>query len=193
MTVGDGAHSADAHTETPSLASDHRITGRADLRKTGWWSFPVYELRQGDATIARLGRGGWLTVHLGRGQRIELATGHDWRVMSSGGAGTFYPIILDSVGRRVATGGASGSAYGIHGRDGSYLLYSSTKRGVGRPNDWYIRQHDTVMAELTRYPAAVTAHSPIHLGIVLMAFVLVRHGLPDESMPRIPALRWNQR
>ena len=193
MSTGEPRPPTDAETAQSRLGSDHRITGRADLRKTGWWSFPVYELRQGGVTVAQLGRGGWLTVHLGRGQRIELATGHDWRVTSAGGAGTFYPIIVDSVGRRVATGGASGSTYGIHGRDGSFLLYPSSARGVGRPNNWFIRQHDTVMADLTRYPASMNAHSPIHLGIVIMAFVLVRHGLPDESMPRIPALRWNQR
>jgi hypothetical protein len=193
MTTGEPRRPAKAEAAETSLGFDHRITGRVELRRVGWWSFPVYEMRRDGVPVARLGRGGWLTVHLGRGQRIELTTGHDWRVTSSGGAGTFHPVILDSVGRRVATGGASGSAYGINGRDGSFLLYPGDTRGVGRANRWIIRQDDTVKADLTRYPAAIDAHSPIHLGIVIMAFVLVRHGLPDESMPRIPALRWNQR
>ena len=193
MTTGEPRPPTDAEPAKTSLRSDHRITGRAELRRVGWWSFPVYEIRHDGLPVARLGRGGWLTVHLGRGQRIELATGHDWRVTSAGGAGTFYPVIRDSVGRRVTTGGASGSTYGINGRDGSFLLYPGETRGVGRPNTWMIRHHDTVMAELTRYPAGIDAYEPLHLGIVIMAFVLVRHGLPDESMPRIPALRWSQR
>ncbi|MDJ0791672.1 MAG: hypothetical protein QNJ71_07230 [Acidimicrobiia bacterium] len=182
----------DAHLDPRHVGRQHEMVGHARLRRVGWWSYPVHELTQNGEPLARLGRGGWFTINFGRGQTIALASGYDWKVTSRSGGGTFYPVIVDSVGRPVTIGGVSNGTYGINGRDYSYVLYPKDKHRVGKADHWVLRHHEQVIAELTRYPASIDAAVPVHLGAVIMAFVLIRHGLPDESMPRIPALRWSQ-
>ena len=182
----------DAHLDPPHVGRQHEMVGQARLRRVGWRSYPVYELTQNGEPIARLGRGGWFTINFGRGQTIALASGYDWRVTSRGRSGTFYPVIVDSVGRPVAIGGMSHGTYGITGSGYSYVLFPTDKRQIGRPDRWLLRHHENEIAEINRYPASIDAAVPIHLGAVIMAFVLIRHGLPEESMPRVPAVRWGR-
>ena len=169
------------------------MVGAARMHRVGVWSFPVHRLVQDGETLAALGRGSWLTVNLGRGQRIELRGGARWTLRSIGLGGTFTPMLVDEVGRRVATAGVSHGTYGINLRDTACVLVpADDAHGPGRANRWILRRHEQELAVLTRYPTQVQARYPTHLGAVLMAFELIRHGLAEESMPRIPAFRWHR-
>jgi len=180
--------------DVPSRASDHthsyQMVGRADVRRVGAWKFPVHELRQDDEILARLGRGGWFKTYLGSGQRVDLPNGDRWIVRAIGNGGSALPIIVDSQRRRVATAGVSHGTYGITGKDFACVLYPKDKTFIGRENKWILRQFEDELATITRSPLSVFAAHPVHLGAVLMSFVLVRYGLPEESAPRVPAFHW---
>jgi hypothetical protein len=166
------------------------LEGRARVQRHRRWKFPVFELEQGGEVLAHLGRTGWFTVYLGSGQRIALPNGDRWRIRSIATGGTFLPIIVDSIGRKVALAGVSHGSYGINGKDYSCVLAPAEDPTIGRANTWTLRRFEHELATITRYPLSVDASRPVHLGAVLMSFVLVRFGLPEESMPRIPAFRW---
>ncbi len=173
--------------------SPHTFTGAATIHRVGRWSFPTHELRHDGATLARMGRSGWLRIYMGTGQRIETADKEAWRVRAIGSGGSMYPVILDSFGRKVAMAGSIHGTYGINGRDFACTLYSDREHRFGRSNVWVLRDFETEIATITRYPAAVDAARPVHLGAVLLAFVLVRYGLPEESSPMVPSFRWGLR
>ena len=99
-------------------------------------------------------------------------------------------MIFDSSRRKVAIAGSSHGTYGITGKDFACSLYPAEKPRVGRANEWTLRQFEDELATITRYPLSVDARQPVHLGAVFLAFVLVRHGLPDDSVPRVPSFRW---
>ena len=166
------------------------LAGKATVRRLRRWKFPAFELGQDGDVLAHMGRTGWIKVYLGSGQRVELPNGDRWTIRSIGIGGTFSPIIVDSSGRKVALAGMTHGSYGINGKDYSCILAPVDKPMIGRANTWILRRFEDEIATITRYPLSVDASVPVHLGAVLMSFVLVRYGLPEESMPRIPAFRW---
>ena len=141
--------------------------------------------------LARMGRTGWLRIYMGPGQRITIADGEHWRVRAIGTRGSMVPVIFDSSGRRIAMAGSNHGTYGITGRDFACSLYPADNPLVGRANKWTLRQFEDELANITRYPLSVEAKIPTHLGAVFLSFILVRHGLPDDSVPGVPSFRWN--
>lgn len=166
------------------------LAGKATVRRIRRWRFPASELEQDGKVLAHMGRTGWFKVYLGTGQRIEVPEQDRWTIRSVGIGGAFCPIIVDASGRKVALAGMSHGAYGINGRDYSAVLAPVDTPRIGRANTWTLRRFEDELATITRYPLSVDASLPVHLGAVLMSFVLVRYGLPEESKPRIPSFHW---
>ncbi len=71
------------------------------------------------------------------------------------------------------------------------MLYPADKPRLGGASRWILRQHEEDLAIINRYPLSVEALLPVHLGAVLLSFVLVRYGLPEDAAPRVPAFHWN--
>jgi hypothetical protein len=178
---------------TGAGSSSHQLVGKADMRRVSRWGFPAYELTQDGEVLARIGRAGWLRIYMGRGQRIELADGARWKIRAIGTRGSMVPVILDSSGRKIAMAGSSHGTYGINDGDSAYVLYPGEKLLLGRANKWLLRRFEDELATITRHPLSIEATIPLHLGAVLLSFVLVRHGLPEDSVPGIPSFRWSQR
>lgn len=162
----------------------HEMVGRADVRRVGRVRFPVYELVQGDVVLASMGRTGSLKVSLGRGQRIELADGSQWRLKSLQHAGAICPVILDADKRKIALSSVATGGYGINGKEFGFTFYGGEKERFTRANRWTLRHYEDDVAIIDRYPAAIEACEPVHLGAVLLAFALVRFGILGESRPR---------
>ena len=160
------------------------------MRRIGSWSFPVYELVQNDAVLARLGRFSWYSIYFGSGQRIELPNGDHWRIPAVGIAGNICPRVVDGAGRKIAISGLGAGTYGINGRDYGYVLYPANPHRFGGSNDWVLREYGDDLAAVTRLPLAIRAASPVPLGAVLLSFVLVRFGIAGELAPSIPSLKW---
>lgn len=168
----------------------HSLRGSANLQRLSRWRFPVQELVQDGIVLARLGRTGWFKVFFGKGQRIELADGTRWTVRARSVAGTICPVVVDGSGRKVAMAGLTPGGYGINGKDWAYELLPTSRPKFGRADMWRLRRHDREEAVVSRTSLSVEASSPVHLGAVLLSFVVVRYGLPEESAPRIPTFRW---
>lgn len=171
--------------------SSHQIVGTASVRRVRRCRFPAAELTQDGKVLARMGRTGWLRIYMGRGQRIELADGVVWKIRAVGTRGSMVPAIFDPSGRKIAMAGSSHGAYGINGRRFAYNLYPGEKLLLGRANRWILRHFEEEIATVTRHPLSIEATLPVHLGAVLLSFVLVRHGLPEDSVPGIPSFRWS--
>ena len=161
----------------------HELAGIAEVRRVGRFRFPVYELVQGDASLASMGRTSWIKVFMGRGQRIKLTDGSEWRLKSLGAAGTICPAILDADKRKIALSSVAVGGYGINGKTFGFMFYRGEKQRFSRANRWILRQYEDEIAIVTRYPAAVDASESVHLGAVLLAFSLVRYGIVGESRP----------
>lgn len=169
--------------------SSHQIVGKAHVRRVGRSGFSGSELTHDGAVLAQIGRAGWLRIYMGPGQKIELADQTRWKIRAIGSKGSMVPVIFDSNGRKIAIAGSSHGTYGINGRDFAYALYPGEKLLFGRANKWILRHFEDEVATITRLPLSIDATVPIHLGAALLSFVLVRHGLPEDSVPSIPSLR----
>ena len=167
------------------------VLGRASVHRVGRWGLTKFELIQDGNVLAQLGRTGWFRIYMGPGQWITIADGEQWRVRAIGTRGSLIPAVFDSNGRRIAMAGSSHGTYGITGRDFACSLYPAEKPSFSRANGWILRQFEDELATITRYPLSIEAKVPVHLGAVFLSFILVRHGLPDDSKPGIPSFRWS--
>ncbi len=167
------------------------LLGRASVQRVGRWGSFTYELIQDGNVLAQMGRTGWLRIYVGPGQWITLTDGERWRVRAIGNHGSMIPVVFDSNRRRIAVAGSNHGSYGITGKDFACSLYPAEKPLAGRANKWTLRQFEDELATITRYPISVEAKLPVHLGAVFLSFILVRHGLPDDSVPGVPSFRWN--
>lgn len=168
----------------------HMLFGSAELRRMSPWGFPSSALVSDASTVALLGRMGYFRIYFGRGQRVELADGTRWKVTAISSGGTIQPLIVDDSHRRIAIAGLNHGTYGINGRDYAYVFHPQEKSRFGRANRWMLTDGDEVTATVSRSPMSIEARRPVHLGAVLLSFVLVRFGLPEESAPRVPSFQW---
>jgi hypothetical protein len=173
-----------------SRIDKHEMQGRAAVRRVGRVRFPVFELVQNDVVLASMGRTGSIKVFFGRGQRIELADGSQWRLISLGRGGAICPAILDDGKRKIALSSVLEGGYGINGKTYGFTLYPGERKRFSRENRWILRCYEDEIATVTRYPSAIDASAPVHLGAVLLAFTLARYGVLGEWRPRF-RFRWD--
>ena len=174
----------------PDFRNRRHLSGAATVRRKRRWAFPAFELMQDGDSLAAMGRFGWFSIFFRSGQRIEFADGESWRIKSRGVAGNICPIVVDSTGRKVAVSGLGVGCYGINGEDYACVLAAAEARRLGRANRWVLRHFEDELAVVTQHPLSIEATHPVPLGAVLLSFVLVRYGIPGESAPRMPSLRW---
>ena len=177
---------------TSSVASSRFLSQTARLSPTGQRQFPAYLLAAGGEAVARLGPYRWWRIFFGRGQRIELADGAEWRLRALNVAGAVCPVVVNAENRKVALAAPFHGVYGLNGADWSYVLYPASKRGLARSNLWILREHEEDVAVISHSPGLVEATSPVHLGAVFLSLVLTRYAIPGESDLGVPALRWGK-
>ena len=161
------------------------VEGEAERRRVGSFSFPAEELVDEGRVIAQLGRDSSLNVFFGRGRLVRLADGTEWRIKSVTSGRHIVPVIRSEAGT-IATSGPlyAKRSYGINGKDYGLTLIPVGRAGWGRPAQWVLQRHETVIASVSRN--SMTAHEPIPVAAALMAFTLITHGIPGEAdlMPR---------
>jgi hypothetical protein len=164
------------------------LIGPAQIHRVGFWRFPVYELRQGDRVLARMGRSSWLKIYLGSGQRIELEDGGRWRLRSVRVGGDVVPMVVDDQRRRIAMSGMSHGTYGVNTKDLACALYPAQP---GRTRSrWILRHFERELAVIHRNPMSIDAAHPVPLGMAFICFAIIRYGIFGETTPRLPAFRW---
>jgi hypothetical protein len=171
------------------LDTARTVTGAVELRRVGFRSFPVNEVVHRGSVIATTGHLGWLRIYLGRGAPVVLADGTKWRLRAATIGGMVCPVVADSQRRKIAVGSGADGIYGVNGRDFGYTL--NPGHGRRRPDAvWSLRHHETDVAAVRRRPLRMEAWEPVHVGAVLICFVLVRFGIPDDYRASMPRFRW---
>ncbi|NNL96597.1 MAG: hypothetical protein HKO63_00175 [Acidimicrobiia bacterium] len=169
----------DAHRRVPMME------GTAGRHRVGSFGFPGEKIVGEQGVIAQLGRDSSLNVFFGRGRRVRLADGTEWRIKSVTSGRHIVPIIRSEAGT-IATSGPlyAKRSYGINGKDYGLTLIPTGKAGWGRPAHWVLQRHETEIASVTQ--ESITAHEPILVAAAVMAFTLITHGIPGEAdlMPK---------
>ena len=167
----------DARTAVPQM-----LDGLVELLRVGRWSFPVEALVGADGTVAELGRDGSLRMIFGRGRRVRLANGEEWRIKSSASGRHIVPIITSPAGTIAISGPLPAKrSYGINGKDWGYFLIPLGHSGVRRARLWAVRRHETEIAIIDDRHRTIESTEPIPVAVAVMAFTLLVHGIPGEA------------
>ncbi len=143
--------------------------------------FPSHELIAAGHTVARLGPDGPLRVFFGRGRRVQLVDGTEWRIKATTAGPYIVPIIKARTGI-VATSGPLGGhhCYGINGKEFGFVLIPLDRVRLLREVAWLLRRHEDEIATIDTAQVMHT-NEPIPIAAVLMAFALIDHGIPGEA------------
>ena len=163
-------------TRGPTIAAPCR------LRRVGRFGFPVEELAGEDEVVAWLGRDGSLRMFFGPGRRVRLADGTEWRVKAATSGRYIIPIVTSASGMIAIAGPLPGKrTYGISGKDFGCNLVPLGHGGFRRPRRWALRRHETEIATIDETERAIQPVEPVPLAAAVMAFTLIRHGIPGET------------
>lgn len=82
-------------------------------------------------------------------------------------------------------------SYGINVKDHGYTLIPLGPTGIRRPGLWSLRRHETQVAAVEDHDRIMHATEPIPIAAALMAFTLMKHGIPGEAnlMPKRVSIR----
>lgn len=163
----------------PLLTTD--VEGPISLRRISRSGFPTHELIAACRTIARLGRDGTLRLFFGRGRRVQLVDGTEWRIKATTAGPYIVPIIKARTGMVATSGPLAGDhCYGINGKHFGYVLVPlGPIRLFGRV-DWLMRRHEDEVATIDS-ARVIHTNEPIPIAAALMAFALIDHGIPGEA------------
>ena len=158
------------------------ITGKASLRRISRLRFPLERLENDGGPIADLGRDSSLLILFGRGRRVRLADGSEWRIRSATKGRHILPLISSSAGTIASSGPLyARRSYGINLSDRSYTLMPASRAGLRRPNRWSLVRHDREVASLDDRKRTITTVEAVPTAAVLLALTLIRHGIPGEA------------
>jgi len=169
-----------------------QVLGRASLRRNMLVTFPTHILvhevgtQQGDV-LARLGRDGWFRVFLGKGRKVELPDGTEWRIAAVGAGPYIEPVVTSKTGKLAIASPFGRRSYRLNGRDYAYNLYPSNVSGA-RKRIWSLREYERDIA--TFGPSSLVADYPVPLAAALLCFTLIQHGVPGEAHLGILEFRW---
>ena len=168
------------------------VVGAVTVRRARLLRFPSYLLRTEQGLEVALARYGALNIFFfGRGQKIGLPWGEQWRQTAAARGSGLVPVLVNGARRRLvmAAAGAAAGNYGITGRDYAYTL-NPAEGGFGRARLWDLYAGEDPVARLTRRPFGAFCAEPVPLPAVLLALLLVRFGIPGEGSRFVPEFRW---
>jgi hypothetical protein len=171
---------------TPSQAP-RSVVGHVALRRVGLLRFPTEELIGATGTIARLGRDGSIRVLFGRGRKVQLADGTEWRIKALESGPFITPVIMSPSAKIAGSGPLHARrSYGINLKDQSFTLIPLGRVGLRLPRHWALRRDEIDVATIDIATRTVDAEEPVPTAAVLMAFALLTHGIPgeDDLLPR---------
>ncbi len=166
-----------------TVPARHRtIEGSARLSRVGRVGFPVEKLAGEDGLLAELGRESSLAMFFGRGRRVRLADGTEWRIKSTTSGRHIVPIITTEEGTIAISGPLHANrSYGINGKDYGFTLIPLGKVGFGGTGRWVLRRFEDQIAVIDQRERNIQADEPIPVAAALMAFTLITHGIPGEG------------
>lgn len=163
------------------------VEGSVVLRRIGGFAFPIDELVSDDGLVAHLGRDGSFRLFFGPGRRVRLSDGTEWRIKGAGHGPHIVPMVTSDSGTVAISGPLPAKrSYGINGKDWGYTLIPIGHVGLRRPGLWVLRRHETKVAAIEDHRRTIHAAEPIPVAAALLAFALMKHGIPGEAdlMPK---------
>jgi hypothetical protein len=158
------------------------VLGSVRMRRTGRLRFPIEELVDDEGLVASLGRNSSFWIFFGKGRRVRLADGTEWRIGAATSARHIVPIVR-SGDRLIASSGPlhAKRTYGINGKDWDYTLIPLGRVGIRRPDAWALQRHEEQVGELSGRRRTFHSSEPVPTAAVLLAFTLLVHGTPGEA------------
>ena len=157
------------------------VEGPISLRRVGRSAFPTHELVSARGTVARLGRDGTLRVFFGRGRRVQLVDGPEWRIKATTSGPYIVPIITAPTGIVATSGPQAGRrCYGINGKHFGYVIVPLGRVRILGELSWVMRRHEVEVATIDA-GRVIRTNEPIPIAAALMAFALIAHGIPGEA------------
>ncbi len=158
------------------------IEGSARLRRVGRFGFPIEELAGENGLIAELGRESSLVIFFGRGRRVRLADGSEWRIKSTTSGRHIVPIITTKEETVTISGPLYAKrSYGINGRDYGFTLIPMGTARFRSSGLWALQRYEDQIATIDQRDRVIHADEPIPIAAALMAFTLITHGIPGEG------------
>ncbi len=155
------------------------------MHRRGGFGFPQYELFHGTTRVASLGRDSSLNIMLGKGRRVVISNGVEWRIKAVASGPYIVPVIRARDGTVARSGPLTGRRiYGIVGADFANTVFPMNRPGLIQSQHWGIRSRDRDVGEIDQGAGLLEAHEPIHIAAVLLAFTLIEHGIPGEAKLR---------
>ena len=120
-------------------------------------------------------------MFFGRGRRVQLVDGTEWRIKAMTAGPYIVPIIKARTGI-VATSGPLGGrrCYGINGKHFGFVLVPLGPIRLLGQVAWLIRRHEDEVATIDA-AHVMNANEPVPIAAALMAFTLIDHGIPGEA------------
>jgi hypothetical protein len=166
----------------PLHADARTISGSIRLSRVGWLRFPHYELTAEGRLVAELARDSSMWIFFGRGRRIRLADGTEWRVKAATSGRLIVPVIRSPEGTVAFSGPLhSKRSYGITGKDFAYDVIPPGRVGLRGTGVWGLRRHERDIALIDVQRRAIDAAEPIPIAAALMAFTVLAHGTPGDA------------
>lgn len=157
------------------------VEGPISLRRIGRSGFPSHELIAAGRTIARLGRDGPLRMFFGRGRRVQLGDGTEWRIKAATAGPYIVPIIKARTGIVASSGPVGGRrCYGINGKDFGFVLVPLGPIRLLGQVAWLMRRHEDEVATIDA-SHVIHTNEPVPIAAALMAFTLIEHGVAGEA------------
>ena len=158
------------------------VEGSVRLHRIGGFGFPVERLSADGVPVADLGRDSSFWIFFGKGRRVRLSDGTEWRIKSTTSGRHIVPLIRSEAGLVAISGPLYAKrSYGINVKDFGYTLIPLGHTGIRRPGLWSLRRHETQVAAIEDRDRLMHATEPIPIAAVLMAFTLMIHGIPGEA------------
>ncbi|MDX1689394.1 MAG: hypothetical protein R3290_00085 [Acidimicrobiia bacterium] len=169
-----------------SVGGDVLADGAYVVARVGGLFFPLRRVEDDDhATVADLGRYSSLAIYFGRGQRVRLSDGREWRITAVRHGGGLSPVVADEGGRRVAQAVRGVGNYGITTASSAYS-FDPAEGGRGRARRWLLTHHEATHAAFSRRPHTAIVHEPIPTGVGLLGLLLALFGIPGEGGLGLP-------
>jgi len=166
--------------ETASIFTGF-VDGIAEIRRRGGIGFPVEELVCAGEVPAGLGRDSSLRIFLGRGRRVRLSNGTEWRIKSATSGPYIIPTVKAPDGTVAIAKPLLGKrSYGLNGLDFGYTLIPLISPSMRHSGRWALRRRLVEVAEITGRHR-IDCREPVEIAAVLLAFTLVEHGIPGEA------------
>lgn len=170
---------------TQAPAFDGLLVGTLRMLRRGGFGFPQYELLDDGTRVAALGRDSSLSIMMGRGRRVLLANGAEWRIKGVSSGPYIVPVVRARDGTVARSGPLTGRRiYGIVGADFANTVFPLNRAGLMQSQHWGIRDREVDVGRIDQGTGLLEADQPIHVAAVLLAFTVIEHGIPGEAKLR---------